>query len=563
MHSPRLCPQRARPPDGLVPPFAVSGVCGNETGRSTGPDPAVGLHPDHCVDGSRSFWGTELAPKAWVLCAPLGSPTGLCVRGSVSTPAALCFRQAGAFTSEQSRAICSVCVDSSSAKCPRQVLAQRRSPSPDTLAACSPAQGMAKDTKTPRLFPLVSGCEAPNEGDLIGLACLAQGPSIESVQVSSSPEAQDQRQKTHLIMLGMQGHTQLSVLMANWKPGLHHCSAIIREATNSPKLHKAIQWPASWEVRTSGSTRRPSLPEDSTKAPSTARVPELQQVTEASGAVTVDPGVPAADCGNHTHPPSISCALSQPSTPSQVASTAPGEHAATAPCCLAVRALTVPQAAFWLLCEVSGFSPPDILLTWLKGQTEVDPAGFATARPTAQPGNSTFRTWSVLRVLAAQGPGPATYTCVVRHDASRKLLNTSWSLDTGLAMTLPPPQSQDESGRDSTDLEDANRLWPTFAALFLLTLLYSGFVTFIKRACRELEEYTAVMGRGRSLGPLSPEALEAPSLHLHIPTAEQMLAACSHLTWLGGTQGPGPCSLGTLPLTPNPFLTPGLLLQVK
>ena len=30
------------------------------------------------------------------------------------------------------------------------------------------------------------------------------------------------------------------------------------------------------------------------------------------------------------------------------------------------------------------------------------------------------------------------------------------------------------------DLEDASGLWPTFAALFVLTLLYSGFVTFLK-----------------------------------------------------------------------------------
>lgn len=109
--------------------------------------------------------------------------------------------------------------------------------------------------------------------------------------------------------------------------------------------------------------------------------------------------------------------------------------AATAPSSLTVRVLTVRQAASWLLCEVSGFSPPDILLTWLRGRTEVDPAAFATAHPVAQPGNSTFQTWSVLHVLAAQSRGPTTYTCVVRHDASRKLLNTSQSLDAGESPT--------------------------------------------------------------------------------------------------------------------------------
>lgn len=118
--------------------------------------------------------------------------------------------------------------------------------------------------------------------------------------------------------------------------------------------------------------------------------------------------------------------------------------AATAPSSLAVRVLTVPPAASWLLCEVSGFSPPDILLTWLRGHAEVDATGFGTAPPMPQPGNTTFQTWSVLRVLAAQGPLPATYTCVVRHDASRKVLNASWSLDTGESHTdarvSPPPR---------------------------------------------------------------------------------------------------------------------------
>uniref|UniRef100_A0A8C7AGT0 Immunoglobulin heavy constant mu n=1 Tax=Neovison vison TaxID=452646 RepID=A0A8C7AGT0_NEOVI len=146
---------------------------------------------------------------------------------------------------------------------------------------------------------------------------------------------------------------------------------------------------------------------------------------------------------------SIACALSLPDRPSQVAG-APAP--AAAPSSLAVRVLTVRQAASWLLCEVSGFSPPDILLTWLKGRTEVDPAAFATARPVAQPGKSTFRTWSVLRVLAAQSPGPATYTCVVRHDASRKLFNSSQSLDAGespTGLTAPVPARARGEGQPS------------------------------------------------------------------------------------------------------------------
>lgn len=43
-----------------------------------------------------------------------------------------------------------------------------------------------------------------------------------------------------------------------------------------------------------------------------------------------------------------------------------------------------------------------------------------------------------------------------------------------------PPWSQDESSDDGADVEDASPLWLTFLALFLVTVVYGGFVTFIK-----------------------------------------------------------------------------------
>uniref|UniRef100_A0A9L0TEX1 Ig-like domain-containing protein n=1 Tax=Equus caballus TaxID=9796 RepID=A0A9L0TEX1_HORSE len=130
---------------------------------------------------------------------------------------------------------------------------------------------------------------------------------------------------------------------------------------------------------------------------------------------------------------SVTCKLSYPNLlMTQLLPTA-----ASAPRSLTVHALTTPGlnaspgATSWLQCKVSGFSPPEIVLTWLEGQREVDPSWFATARPTAQPGNTTFQTWSILLVPTIPGPPTATYTCVVGHEASRQLLNTSWSLDTG------------------------------------------------------------------------------------------------------------------------------------
>lgn len=100
---------------------------------------------------------------------------------------------------------------------------------------------------------------------------------------------------------------------------------------------------------------------------------------------------------------------------------------------LTLRTVTAPGpfSHAWLLCEVSGFSPVDILLTWLESQQEVEPSQFATAHTTAQAGRASSHTWSVLRVSSPLDHAGATYTCVVSHEASRTLLNGSCSLDTG------------------------------------------------------------------------------------------------------------------------------------
>ncbi|KAG5198436.1 hypothetical protein JEQ12_008126 [Ovis aries] len=179
----------------------------------------------------------------------------------------------------------------------------------------------------------------------------------------------------------------------------------------------------------------------------------------------------------------VTCTLSGPGLRSPVSLTAQREHAASVPGNLTLRTLTTPGpfSPAWLLCEVSGFSPVDILLTWLEGQQEVEPSQFATAHTTAQSGHASFHTWSVLHVSSPLDHVGSTYTCVVSHEASRTLLNGSCSLDTGGLATWPP-WSQDESSDDSADAEDASPLWLTFLALFLATVVYSGFVTFIKAA---------------------------------------------------------------------------------
>lgn len=45
----------------------------------------------------------------------------------------------------------------------------------------------------------------------------------------------------------------------------------------------------------------------------------------------------------------------------------------------------------------------------------------------------------------------------------------------------------DEDCNGSANVDAASHLWPTFVALFLLTLLYSGFITFIKVKGRDVQ----------------------------------------------------------------------------
>lgn len=163
-------------------------------------------------------------------------------------------------------------------------------------------------------------------------------------------------------------------------------------------------------------------------------------------------------------------------------------HEATAPSNLAVNILTTsthPEMSSWLLCEVSGFYPKEIHLTWLSIHSKKSLTNFVTAQSTLQ-SEDKFQTWSVLRLPAALSSSIDTYTCVVEHEASKTKLNASKSLEiTGIVDTNTIPYSciKDEQSDSYMDLEEENGLWPTlctFVALFLLTLLYSGFVTFIK-----------------------------------------------------------------------------------
>lgn len=279
---------------------------------------------------------------------------------------------------------------------------------------------------------LLLGCKAPEENALVDLGCLAFGnypltlawkPKMSKIFHNSLP-------------IGNKGDNYIAILWvsvpASELSPNHTCIT-----TNTPKeKSKHFKWPETWNSQSSQKT-----------------TPTLQAKSHSTEATKT---------------------------------TATKNLRAMAPSNLTVNILTTSthhEMSSWLMCEVSGFFPSDIRFSWLNAQSKMNLTNFVTAKPTIQSGDK-FQTWSVLRLPVALSPSLDTYTCMVEHEASQTKLTASKSLEiSGVVDTIPNSCIRDEQSDSYMDLEEENGLWPTlctFVALFLLTLLYSGFVTFIK-----------------------------------------------------------------------------------
>lgn len=78
----------------------------------------------------------------------------------------------------------------------------------------------------------------------------------------------------------------------------------------------------------------------------------------------------------------------------------------------------------------------------------------------------------------------------------------------GMANTIPNLCIRDEQSDSYMDIDEENGLWPTlctFVALFLLTLLYSGFVTFIKVGFLPPPSQPSLLGAWKVLFQRHPE----------------------------------------------------------
>ncbi|XP_032123471.1 immunoglobulin delta heavy chain-like [Sapajus apella] len=299
-------------------------------------------------------------------------------------------------------------------------------------------------TRSPDVFPITSACQLPKNDSSVALACLITGYNPKPVSVTWYLGTQIQLQRSFPEAQGKAESYTTSSQLSTPVPLQHQSKykCVVWHVPSNNSTEKTFRRPESWKAQSpSVSTTPPQTPPQAEGSPSKAsRIPAATRNTAAQAPVKLSLNL--------------------------LASSAP------------------PEVASWLLCKVSGFSPPDVLLTWLQDQHEVNPSWFATAHPAPQPGSTTFQAWSVLRVPAPPSPQPATYMCKVHHKASQTLLNASLSLDVSYLATTPPiPQSEDENSDDYPPADDVGSLWTTlstFVALFVLTLLYSGIVTFIK-----------------------------------------------------------------------------------
>ncbi|XP_053116923.1 uncharacterized protein LOC128329543 [Hemicordylus capensis] len=96
------------------------------------------------------------------------------------------------------------------------------------------------------------------------------------------------------------------------------------------------------------------------------------------------------------------------------------------------------QAIAWLACEVSEFSPAEILIRWKKNNSSVDVSEYITGPPVATDGNLTFTTQSILKIPASEWESRALYTCMVGHES----LSDMKQIRTNLYDLLEPASPQ-------------------------------------------------------------------------------------------------------------------------
>ncbi|XP_043351763.1 uncharacterized protein LOC119842114 isoform X2 [Dermochelys coriacea] len=141
-----------------------------------------------------------------------------------------------------------------------------------------------------------------------------------------------------------------------------------------------------------------------------------------------------------------------------------------------------------LHCIVKDFYPGEISIWWQEktAETEVDiPAD--NENHDCDHNSHQCSVISKLEVSRSKWILGTSYSCLVAHLSSEGIIARSANVHTEswhcTVLGINPCSVRDDSMDDYSELDDAQCVWTTvstFIALFLVTLFYSGFVTFIK-----------------------------------------------------------------------------------
>ncbi|XP_038612061.1 uncharacterized protein LOC119936666 [Tachyglossus aculeatus] len=134
-----------------------------------------------------------------------------------------------------------------------------------------------------------------------------------------------------------------------------------------------------------------------------------------------------------------------------------------------------------LVCLIKDFYPASILVQWQEGSATLETQAAQSQDPSCDHQSRRCSAVSKLEIPKSRWMAGTRYNCQVFHISRRGILirnASTYSEQRVIDFTF-----KDENNDDYTELDESNNVWPTvstFVALFLLTLLYSGFVTFIK-----------------------------------------------------------------------------------